>query len=392
MALRTSAGSTPGVEPSAPAAASATLAEEPAWLWRHRHQGAAFAVVAPLRKRSLGTTANAMGVAVRVAEAPAGRMQSRGRRRSLGTEADGPPGGPPRVYSRTNKLVYAGFGKCGQDDSWANRPQCRSCGGRQPITSLATCVAARKACVDGSVHRRGGIQTHFASNMRSGYGGRRQYGRRAEGGAGGSFCGAEGGGAGARCGGGAAVGGSGGEGEASAGQGASTIIVGSSQEGVGTRAETFKATNTQHKLQEQAKAMEQRLQESNAIAAQLEVELAAARAEALDFAELAELSREKKCRTRAARRILLTSCRAWSQRRSREQDSGGKSSAGAVVHVDAVIGGVGVAAIPGTAVPTGSAPTGASAGWAAAPPAALATANTVATQAVEATVQDAKKT
>ena len=138
--------------------------------------------------------------------------------------------------------------------------------------------------------------------------------------------------------------------------------------------------------------MEQRLQESNAIAAQLEVELAAARAEALDFAELAELSREKKCRTRAARRILLTSCRAWSQRRSREQDSGGKSSAGAAVHVDAVIGGVGVAAIPGTAVPTGSAPTGASAGWAAAPPAALATANTVATQAVEATVQDAKKT
>ena len=156
-------------------------------------------------------------------------------------------------------------------------------------------------------------------------------------------------------------------------------------------AETFKATNTQHILQEQAKTLEQRPQESKAIAAQFEVELAAARAEALDLAELAEMPREKKVLDVSGPSSLAYVLRTRSQRRSREQYSGGKSRAGAAVHGDAVIGGVGDAAIPGTAVPTGSASTGASAFLAAAPPAALATADTVATQAVEATVQDAKK-
>ena len=93
-------------------------------------------------------------------------------------------------------------------------------------------------------------------------GGKRQCGRRDDGGAGGSFCGTEGGGAGARRGGGAAVGGIGGEGEESASQSESTITGGSSQEGVGTRAETLKSTNTQHKQQEQAQALEQRIQET----------------------------------------------------------------------------------------------------------------------------------
>ena len=80
-ALRTSAGLTPGVELSAPAVSvCAMLAKEPAWHQRQRHQCAAFAAVAPLGNPSLGTTAYAMGVAVRVAEGLAGRVQSRGRR------------------------------------------------------------------------------------------------------------------------------------------------------------------------------------------------------------------------------------------------------------------------------------------------------------------------
>ena len=93
-------------------------------------------------------------------------------------------------------------------------------------------------------------------------GGKRLCGWRSDGGSGGSFCGTDGGGAGARRGGGAAVGGVGGEREASASQSESTIDGGSSQECVGARAETFKATNTQHKQQEQAKALEQRFKKA----------------------------------------------------------------------------------------------------------------------------------
>ena len=118
-----------------------------------------------------------------------------------------------RSSSTCQQTVLRGFGKGGQDDSWANRPHCRSCGGRQPTTSLAKSIAAHSAWVDGRVRRRGGMQTHGAATARPrcGHGAataagcRRQYGRRADGGAGGT----EGGGAGARRGGGAAVGGSG---------------------------------------------------------------------------------------------------------------------------------------------------------------------------------------
>ena len=87
--------------------------------------------------------------------------------------------------------------------------------------------------------------------------------------------------------------------------------------------------------------------------AQREIELAAVRAEALYVAELAELSRENKVLDVSGPSPLAEMLRGLvAAPLAEEQDSGGKSSAGAAGHGDAVIGGVGDAAIPGNAIPT----------------------------------------